>query len=384
MTNETSVAPEPRPEILFLFPLVYRPEKDNFGKKFAQLAKWYRCYIFTLSGSKCRNVPHSGFLFNSEIFPTRRISRIVSGLWIQVGVPIGMFLGKRSVSVVIAYDPFRSGLSALVLKYLLRCKLIVELNGDYHRTEPGKNSLNRKLMRVISQVVLSRADAIKVLNADQEQYCKRCFSDRPLFRFPPYVATDYFRSLECHQGRYLLSIGHPFDLKGMDVLIVAFLKVSEKFPQFSLRIMGHSSSDELARYMKLAAGHPRIEFIRPGWIEDVGQQISNCYALVNAANTEAMGRVHIEAMTCGKPIVATRTNGAQECVDDGETGLLCEIGDPDDLAARLAELLSDPSRAMSMGRAGSLRVEKMFSEERYILEVHNMLRKVIGGPSWAA
>ena len=103
-----------------------------------------------------------------------------------------------------------------------------------------------------------------------------------------------------------------------------------------------------------------------------------CYALVNAARTEAMGRVHVEAMACGKPIIATRTNGALECIEDGQTGLLCAVGDVADLAAKLDELLSNPNRAARMGNAGKMRMRNIFSEGKFVEACHAMLEEVTG------
>jgi glycosyltransferase involved in cell wall biosynthesis len=234
------------------------------------------------------------------------------------------------------------------------------------------------LRDLLLKLTLRCADGIRVLNADQETYYRRHFPTRSFYRFPDFVATEYFESLESYQGDYLLSVGHPYHRKGVDTLIEAFKRIAEKHPDISLRIMGYCTEGELAEYQALAGGHSRITFIKPGWIEDVGEQMRGCYALVNAARSEAMGRIHVEAMACGKPIVATRTNGALECVDDGQTGLLCAIDDVEDLAAKLDELLSNPNRASQMGRAAKIRMEKMFSEHVTTERYHAMVEEVCG------
>ncbi len=371
-----------KPQVLLMFPLVYRPEKDNVAKRFAILSRWYSGHIFALSGRRQRNVAVSDFLFHSEKYGSGAAGRFFRGLWIQVIVPLRLLWGKSQVRAVIAYDPYRSGLAALLLKYLFRCKMIIEVNGefqgDYERNEPGQ-AYAGKLLRTFSlNLTLRCADGIRVLNTDQEMHYRRLFPRATLYRFPDFVATEYFESLACHQGDYLLSIGHPFHRKGVDVLIEAFKLIAERHPKVSLRIMGYCPEADLARYRTLAGGHSRIAFIKPGWIEDVGEQMRGCYALVNAARSEAMGRVHVEAMACAKPIVATRTNGAIECIEDGQTGLLCAIDDIGDLAAKLDELLSNPDRAARMGRAGKIRMQQTFSESVTTEKYHAMLEEVGG------
>ena len=380
MSQEKAVPSLNKPQILLMFPLVYRPQKENVAKRFALLSRWYSGHIFALSGGRQRNVAVSDFLFHSEKSGGGSVSRFFCGLWIQVIVPLKLLWGRSHVSVVIAYDPFRCGLAALVLKYLLRCKMIVEVNGefqgDYERNEPGQTYTSKLLKNLLLNLTLRCADGIRVLNADQEAHYRRLLPRKSLYRFPDFVATEYFASLACHQGDYLLSIGHPFHRKGVDVLIEAFKRIAESHPKVSLRIMGHCPEGDLARYQTLAGGHSRIAFIKPGWIEDVGEQMRGCYALVNAARSEAMGRVHVEAMACAKPIVATRTNGAIECIEDGQTGLLCAIDDIGDLAAKLDELLSNPDRAAQMGRAGKIRLQQIFSESVTTEKYHAMLEEV--------
>ena len=378
MNQETSNRSFQSPQILFIFPLVYRPLKDNFAGKFKHLSNWFGGHIFALSGGKHRNLPVSKFLFHSENSGSSAAARLLLGMWIQIFVPLKLLWGKTQIDAVIAYDPYRSGLAALVLKYLFHTKIIVELNGDYHKTEPGQSNAMKVVMRNLFNLSLRFADAIKVLNADQEAFCRQLFPHKRVYPFPNFVATEYFQSLTSYQGDYLLSVGYPFDLKGMDVLIEAFKQIAKKHQQIKLRIMGYCPDGEFDKYRAIAGDHPRIEFIKPGWMEEVGEQMKGCYALVNAARSEAMGRVHIEAMACGKPIVAARNNGALLCVEDGQTGLLCAIGDIGDLAAKLDELLSDPHRADRMGQAGKIRMHEMFSENAYVANFRTMLEEVIG------
>ncbi len=230
-------------QILFVFPLVYQPQKDNFSGKFKVLSRWYNGHIFALSGGRQRNAAVSDFLFHSEKSGGGAASQFLRGLWIQVIVPLRLFWGKSQVSAVIAYDPFRSGLAALLLKYLLRCKLIVEENGEYYgdfeRSEPGRTFATKWVMGLLFRLSLRSADAIKVLNASQEAFYRRFVPHKRIYRFPSFVATEYFQSLPSYQGDYLLSVGYPFYRKGVDVLIEAFKLIAEEHKRVKLRIMGY-------------------------------------------------------------------------------------------------------------------------------------------------
>lgn len=73
---------------------------------------------------------------------------------------------------------------------------------------------------------------------------------------------------------------------------------------------------------------------------------------------EGMGRVLVEAMALGRPVVATRVGGIPAVVVDGETGRLVAPDDPSALARAVNELLKDPGLRQRMGEAGRRRAEQ--------------------------
>jgi glycosyltransferase involved in cell wall biosynthesis len=68
----------------------------------------------------------------------------------------------------------------------------------------------------------------------------------------------------------------------------------------------------------------------------------------------------LEAAATGGPIVAARVGGIPEVVRDGVDGLLHRPGDPDDLAAKIVDLLRDPARAAELGRRAAAHCEREF------------------------
>jgi glycosyltransferase involved in cell wall biosynthesis len=88
---------------------------------------------------------------------------------------------------------------------------------------------------------------------------------------------------------------------------------------------------------------------------------------------EAFGLVLAEAMSCGKPIVATTVGGIPEVVEDGETGFLVPPGDLAALAGKLVRLARDAGLRERMGRAGRERVATRFDVRavtRELMEVY--------------
>jgi len=88
--------------------------------------------------------------------------------------------------------------------------------------------------------------------------------------------------------------------------------------------------------------------------------------LVPAIAQEGLSRTSVEAMASGIPVIASRIGGLSFTISDGSTGLLCEPGDPADLARQIARLLDDPPLRRRMGLAGRQRFEEEFMWENVI------------------
>jgi glycosyltransferase involved in cell wall biosynthesis len=82
--------------------------------------------------------------------------------------------------------------------------------------------------------------------------------------------------------------------------------------------------------------------------------------------SEGLGRVLIEAMACGKPVIGTDTGGIPSLIHDGGNGFLIPPNDPDALAEKLIYLLSNEDEAVRMGARGREFVAQTFSTERYV------------------
>ncbi|MCZ7862300.1 glycosyltransferase family 4 protein [Agrobacterium salinitolerans] len=88
---------------------------------------------------------------------------------------------------------------------------------------------------------------------------------------------------------------------------------------------------------------------------------------------EPFGRVVVEAMMCGRPVVATRGGGVTEIIRDGETGLLVPPGNASALAAAIGRILSQPALAERLARKGRKDVSQRFSLEETCRSVSALL-----------
>jgi glycosyltransferase involved in cell wall biosynthesis len=108
----------------------------------------------------------------------------------------------------------------------------------------------------------------------------------------------------------------------------------------------------------------RVHFT--GWLDQVAPLMAALDVYVSASRTESFGLAIVEAMASGLPVVATATEGAQEIISPGETGLLVAVGDDKALAASVLSLLNDEHERARLGALARAKARESFSLEKMI------------------
>jgi glycosyltransferase involved in cell wall biosynthesis len=160
-------------------------------------------------------------------------------------------------------------------------------------------------------------------------------------------------------------LGQIRDIKGVPDFITMARKIPDPNARFLIagecrdpkKFPGSYSEQDIK---EMAGGDSRICYI--GYVKEVENVYHTADIVVVPSRwQEPLGLINLEASACRKPVVATRVGGIPEVVEDGVNGYLVEPGDVDALAARVAELIADPSLRARMGEAGRARVERDFT-----------------------
>ena len=171
--------------------------------------------------------------------------------------------------------------------------------------------------------------------------------------------------------KLLLFVGRLIPQKGCSDLLTAMKSIVRIHAEVRLVIAGDGPEMGTLKDQSTALGiADQVEFT--GWMNsDELHQLYQAADLFIAAPTrgaggevEAFGLVFVEASLAGLPIVATRSGGIVDIVLEGETGLLVDEDEPEQLAAAIQSLLADPGRARQLGAAGRMRAEELFTRER--------------------
>jgi len=118
----------------------------------------------------------------------------------------------------------------------------------------------------------------------------------------------------------------------------------------------------------------RVRFL--GWKQDVARFIAVCDIFCLPSRNEGMGKVLVEAMALGKPIVASDVGAIADLVRSGENGLLVPVGDVPAWATAIKELVHDPAARRRMGEAGR-RIAPAYSMESMIKQIDELYAKLL-------
>jgi glycosyltransferase involved in cell wall biosynthesis len=180
-----------------------------------------------------------------------------------------------------------------------------------------------------------------------------------------------------HQAPVVGNVAALVPHKGQRYLVDAAHLVVQTVPDARFIILGEG---ELREHLEKQVHEHHLEkhVLLPGFRTDVLGCIKGFDLFVMSSVTEGLGTSLLDAMACGRPIVATRAGGIPEIVEDGVNGALVPPRDAASLAAAIVRALKDEGWRRRMGDAGLARVRERFTVDRMVSEtaaVYKYLRR---------
>lgn len=177
---------------------------------------------------------------------------------------------------------------------------------------------------------------------------------------PPHAAYD---------KQVILFIGIDFERKGGPLILEAFRKTQQTYPQAILRIMGCTP----------AIDEPGVEIIgripkdEPGGLDKILQHYSQASIFTIMSHYEPFGIVIPEAAYSAVPCVVPKQYAFTETVQDGITGYHVAEYEPDLLAETFNKMLADPDKLQQMGQAAHQFAKNHWTWDAAATTIHNRI-----------
>jgi len=244
-----------------------------------------------------------------------------------------------------------------------------------------------KLFKNIDQEAVRNADAILANSSKTKMEIQKIYGRKDVEICYPGVDTQLFRPLSAEKLRYALTkfnIQKSFLFttnrhephKKLEWLLSIMRYVLKKKPDATLIAAGGFNkfyTPSLLRLCKKLGLDQKVKFVGRITQEDLISLYNASKVCVFCSPEEDFGLGPIEAMACGKPVVAWSNAGPAETVVNGETGLLAKPFDLEDFGEKVATLLNSNEMCAEMGRRGILYVKKKFSLNNFNRKLENTL-----------
>jgi len=194
-------------------------------------------------------------------------------------------------------------------------------------------------------------------------------------RFAPADAAAARRALSLPADALCLGIVGRFGpFKRHVQLLEAFEQIAPRFPKARLLIVGGGGSEEaaVARRVQASAFRARLHLL--GFQSDPRACYQALELLIVPSVNEGLSNVALEAMACGVPALVRAGCGHEQLITPGLDGWIETLPTSEDLAARLAEILAEPSRLVDFGRNARKKVAAQFSLESMIAAYEDLYR----------
>ncbi len=287
------------------------------------------------------------------------------------------FVRRQQIQVVHAHMARDYSLASYAARRNRQTKFVATRHVLFELSRAHRHTLSRAA-RVIavsqavakelrSQGIIEDSKIATVPNGiDVERFARACAG---------FDRAQFLRSMGLPVDCLLVgSVGELRTLKRHDDFIRAAARVAEKFPEAHFVLAGVDATGEVRQQLERLVGElglrERFHFL--GWVDEAEELLCAMDVFVSASETESFGLAIVEAMAAGTAVVATRTEGAQEVIDDQETGLLVPVGDVEAIAENVTELLTDSTKRSEIAARAQAAASSRFGLKRMIDEIERI------------
>jgi glycosyltransferase involved in cell wall biosynthesis len=272
--------------------------------------------------------------------------------WAELPFRVRRELASFRPEAVLAQSPYEA---AAVLAVRPEVPVILEIHGDWRTATRLYGSSARGLVAPLADRIalaaLRRADAIRTLSP-YTTWLVRSVGVEPAATFPAFMDLESFLAptTSLPDPPRALFVGVLERYKDIDGLASAWRMAAPRLPGVTLHVIGNGSRAHVVELLvRDLAG--QTEWTRSLPNDEIPRILDATTLLVLPSRSEGLGRIAIESLCRGRPLVASGVGGITDLVRDAENGILVPASDSAALADALVRVLSDPSLATRLASA---------------------------------
>jgi glycosyltransferase involved in cell wall biosynthesis len=369
-----------RPHVLLVGRMRYElPLNDSLRQKFDALGRTLDVHVLASAASARTEASPSFDLLK----PLRPAPIDGAGFYARLPFRVARHIRRGKLDAIIAQSPYDAA-AALLGRLIARQRtpVIVEVHGDWRTATRLYGSPLRKLLSPIgdalSRYAVRHADAVRTVSP----YTTALVREQgvtPADIFPAFMDLEPFVDgppAPLPERPVALFVGVLEAYKNVDGLADAWRIAAPQLPGANLVLVGSGSRVDVVQKLVDALPDQTTWFPRLATAE-VARALDDATVLVLPSRSEGMGRVIIEALCRGRPVIGSRVGGIADLLEDGVNGVLVEPGDTAALVDALVRVLSNRSLVERLAQAARASVDPwLLTPDDYADRTRDLVERV--------
>ncbi len=253
---------------------------------------------------------------------------------------------------------------------------VLGVQDNFHRLAfEMHNAILKLVLRRAARIIATSGEEMSQLTRFGAELRKTRLIPNPLdvseFAHLPPIGTFRKRFGVNPSDKLILYVGRLASLKGVDTLIRAFAKISERRTNVWLFLVGPddgylSTVNRLIHELNCSA---RVRITGPLYKDTKLEAFVDSNLVVVPSRYESFGMTALEAFACSKPVIASFVGGLRELIDDADTGFFFPPGNADELGLVLDRVLDQRDTLERVGKLANDHLHRHYSSETIEEEV---------------
>ncbi|MFC1613020.1 glycosyltransferase family 4 protein [Patescibacteria group bacterium] len=363
-----------------LFTIEFPPQKGGISTYYKNICEYLSAKKISVLTSQEANERDFDNEQRYKIYRKKLISTLpIWPKWISSFFHLWRTIKKEKIDIILVGQILPLGTVAYIYKKLFNLPYGVFIHGmDIQMAKQNKRKVK------LCNTILNNAKFIIVnSNYTESLVLEQGIDENKIIVVYPCVSNSAQIDTNFKTKRHektLLTIGRLVKRKGHDMVIKTLPKIIKKFPKIEYIIAGDGPDK---KYLENLA----IEYQVDKYVKFLGKVsdsvrnnlLSECNIFIMPSreikgDVEGFGIVYLEAGLYKKPVIAGKSGGVVEAVIDGQTGILVNPEDVNDIANAVIKILTNNTLANKFGVQGRERVLNKFTKEKQIGKIENLLK----------